>query len=49
MKVGDLVRHIKYPDALGVVTYVGEHKITFVRTDGRFWKTYPKYLEKMCK
>ena len=48
MQVGDLVRHSIYGD-IGVVTYLTEHRVIFICTDGRFFKTYRDRVETLCK
>ena len=48
MKVGSLVRHEDYGD-IGVVTHIGEWKLTFILTDGSKWVTYHNRVEILCK
>jgi len=48
MRVGSLVRH-KDDGDIGVVVWIGEWKIIFVKPDGRKWNTYPFQVEVICE
>ncbi len=48
MQIGSLVRHKDYGD-IGVITYIGEWKLTFTQPDGRVWCTYHNRVEVLCE
>ncbi len=48
MQVGSLVRH-KHDGDIGIVTWIGENRLTFIVADGRPWRTYRHRVEVICE